>query len=500
MALAKYWAVGNGSYIWFYDDGSWLRQDTGATGTFFAIDGTDENNIWAVGTVNNSWPHKAAKPLVYEYDGEDWNEHTVIDTPGIGYANDIAFLGDDVYVLGRSGGTELACILKYTRSTGIWSVLLDLKADTYLSWMQPISFVMYAENDIYITGRGNDGKNLYHWNGVSLTGYAFTSPWGFAFGPCGISGLTKDPAGTGIICTYVSQYDGYPLHAFTGRGDIVASLDWYEYDGGAIGHMNAGWHSDYIYTPQHSNRLWTDSLGIVYIGGGETPTLQGLCRILKLDVSNNYSSAVLGITTSQEEYYPCIFGVYDDNICAIYWDKKAGDNSGRLYSAHFDGSDWNSIPLTADGSWFIPYGIWGAPSFIASIPFLTDRDPVAGSTVTDKTKRIDFIIKDTNNQVLQSTVKIYIRGELVYSLATGFTSGWNSGSSIESNLFYGFDLKIQPSSKNYWRNEETVLIHVIAENTQNGVLDTHYSFFTDTGLPFKIYKMLAQSIQKMEEN
>ncbi|MHC5062031.1 MAG: hypothetical protein ACYTFK_13215 [Planctomycetota bacterium] len=86
--LNKYWVVGDFANIWHYN-GSWSKILTGITGYFFAIKGTNDENVWAVGTKNTTWPHNSSKPLVAYYDGKSWKELTNMPafTDNNGYAD-----------------------------------------------------------------------------------------------------------------------------------------------------------------------------------------------------------------------------------------------------------------------------------------------------------------------------------------------------------------------------------------------------------------------------
>jgi hypothetical protein len=252
-------------------------------------------------------------------------------------------------------GLLAGSILKYDTIAGTWSVLLDINTGTSLSWLWSINLEVFGDDDIYMSGYGSDGKMLYHWNGAALTGVNYPNAYGYAFYKDGINGL-HCRASNDIVSVYVGGAGGFPLHAFTSRGTGIGSLKWYEYNGGATGHMNAGWNSDYIIIQQHTSRIWVDSDGKVYIGGGESVSIQGKPSVLILSAANEYSVKNFSTNTSEEEYYPCVFGARDDHVRVVFYDTVAA--TPGIYSSYWNGKTWSTNELITN-SVFVPYGMWG---------------------------------------------------------------------------------------------------------------------------------------------
>lgn len=159
--------------------------------------------------------------------------------------------------------------------------------------------------------------------------------------------------------------------------------------------------------------------------------------------------------------------------------------------------------VTAFDSWGNQFGPDSSYDFYTVIdltpPTITNQDPSPNETDVPKQQEIKFSIVENVTTVDLASVRVYVRKRLVFSGLTGFQPGWLN-SEYFANSEDGFDFILRPSPSEYFRENEEILITVIAANTVPLSGETNWTF-TGNKKPFtfSVYQFVVQGVRKADD-
>lgn len=487
-------AFGMGGLATGYDpeNQEWIRMNSEAhvesSTTWTNILYFAPNDIWIIGGGIPVWPYDVAIALLSHFDGRKWER---VQNFGAGDIETCCIHGintDSVYMLIRSTSAGWKYINLHYWDGSTCEIVLGISSQ---GWDD---FGVYGDNaatKLYVLPDGSIyliGRYVHYLPAGSMNWkHGDVSDW-----------QHEDPSG----CDW-----------YTGNNWDVDWIMGIAYDGANIWIAKTGqgiWKGTFgswekVYSFADGENSWPSDSLLQCVTNGNVFCGANNGRLVKYDATNDEWSSTLisdvdGIKTHHNIHY-----VENEDVI---WSAIKSPGTGTDSLVKINSTTLNVVHKVAyieEGAagetWDIPIGflaVYGIAVAATRIPFVTEKDPAPESIINEKSKRLDFSIRDNYFPVVLSTIIIYVRGELVYSLATGFTKGWQDGSTITANSYNGYDLKIQPAREKYWHSE-TVKVGVIAANESAGVVRDSWYFYADT-FPFKIYKMLARSIQQMEEN
>jgi hypothetical protein len=134
--------------------------------------------------------------------------------------------------------------------------------------------------------------------------------------------------------------------------------------------------------------------------------------------------------------------------------------------------------------------------------------PIPGDGAEGVAKESSLLVRFSDNSgVVASSVFVYVRGELVYSGATGeFSTGYKA-STIVANAENGYDVTVTPDRTKYWREQTAIPVRGIASDAGDSADETFY--FTPAVSPLalgrlgetqgKMYPMILRSVRRRDE-
>lgn len=130
-------------------------------------------------------------------------------------------------------------------------------------------------------------------------------------------------------------------------------------------------------------------------------------------------------------------------------------------------------------------------------PYLEDQDPSPGATGVETTRPVSFTLSDDDAVVL-STIRVYLRGELVFN-GTSFTAGWGQ-SFYSAGGINGYTFVCVPDPEKRWREGETVEVSITAQDPTGGTLNSVYEFSVGEELfPFSSYRFILKALRTMDK-
>jgi len=131
-----------------------------------------------------------------------------------------------------------------------------------------------------------------------------------------------------------------------------------------------------------------------------------------------------------------------------------------------------------------------APYIIEKMPNVDEQDVI-------RTACVEFIITDDYTQIIRSTIKVWIRGALVFN-AGAFLRGWSA--SRYGVLGLGFWFWIKPDPILRWLAEEEISIRAYAKNGASRIVDDTWKFvIIERPFTFKVYPMIVDGLRKADE-
>lgn len=169
-------------------------------------------------------------------------------------------------------------------------------------------------------------------------------------------------------------------------------------------------------------------------------------------------------------------GLAGRGMSDIWW------GANRHGVRHYDGVSWSTYtgPFSSS-SYTWRFITLFDPIIDVTAPTLTNQNPTAGATDVLISNSISFSINDDITGVDLTTVRVYVDAILVWD-GSVFTAGWTA-STQSANGNNGYDFVLTHAS--VFAYADTILVEVYAEDTAGNILDTSYSFITETA-PFTI--------------
>lgn len=160
------WAVGGGPSVKRWDGLAWTDQPVRMVGSLYAVAAKSATDVWAVGAAGGS----GADPVGAHFDGTKWTRHDMPLHHELGYARDVAVVGDEFWAVTYSGGTEGA-YSELLRWTGTEWKPMPLPRATEFS-VTTISAKSAA--DVWVSGLvgtryGDTRAVVLHYDGVKWT-------------------------------------------------------------------------------------------------------------------------------------------------------------------------------------------------------------------------------------------------------------------------------------------------------------------------------------------
>lgn len=134
----------------------------------------------------------------------------------------------------------------------------------------------------------------------------------------------------------------------------------------------------------------------------------------------------------------------------------------------------------------------------ASAPYIISKLPANNAQNVNRITNIKFTITDDSNQIVKSSIKVWVRGIIIFNNGA-FIGEWASSSYESAGLGFTFNLIPAPSGK--WAAEETVTIRVYAMNSNSTVVDESWKFYVSPRLAnYSIYPMLFKGMREVDED
>lgn len=153
------------------------------------------------------------------------------------------------------------------------------------------------------------------------------------------------------------------------------------------------------------------------------------------------------------------------------------------------GEDLASTPNSVDTSWNFVTWVWPDP-------YIVNKSPEPNEEDVHKDSDIEFTIMDDYKQIVRSSIKVWVRGVLVFN-AGAFLKGWSASRYGVSGI--GFWFHVTPDPVLRWIAEEEISIRVYAENTELKEVDDTWKFITRIRpFTFKIYPMIVDGLRKAD--
>jgi len=113
---------------------------------------------------------------------------------------------------------------------------------------------------------------------------------------------------------------------------------------------------------------------------------------------------------------------------------------------------------------------------IEGVPIISNRDPAPDETEVSVDKVVSFDVTDEDGNLRLDTTVITIEGNTAYT-SEAFVAPYDGGSSAVTPIVDGYTFEIDKTGS--YDEYSTITAAAYAEDTQGGILDTSWSFFTE---------------------